>query len=95
MTGADNVVLETVKRGEADREGGPERTVVLRLFERYGGHARATLHIRGLHVHQLQSVNILEDTGESLQLEPWDDGETRVIIPFRGFEIKTIKLYCT
>jgi alpha-mannosidase len=44
VEGAPNIVLETIKRGEDDSfsksEGG---TVILRLFEQYGGHARATL----------------------------------------------------
>jgi alpha-mannosidase len=37
-------MLETVKRGEDDIEG-EKTTVVLRLFEQYGGHAKATLRM--------------------------------------------------
>lgn len=46
VAGAPNVMLETVKRGEDDehRAGGNDKaTVILRLFEQFGGHAKATL----------------------------------------------------
>lgn len=42
VTGADNVILETVKRGEDDKKHGLT-TLILRIFEQYGGAARATL----------------------------------------------------
>lgn len=42
VSGATNVVLETVKRGEDDKEG-KDTTLILRLFEQYGGHANAVL----------------------------------------------------
>lgn len=35
-------MLETVKRGEDDKDG-EAKTIILRLYEHYGGHARATL----------------------------------------------------
>lgn len=42
VTGANNVILETVKRGEDDKKHGLT-TLVLRVFEQYGGAAKATL----------------------------------------------------
>ena len=46
VTDARNVMLETVKRGEDDAfEMDGKRTIILRLFEHYGGHAQATLHM--------------------------------------------------
>lgn len=39
---AKNVTLETIKRGEDDER---EVTVILRLFEQFGGHAKATLQL--------------------------------------------------
>lgn len=39
---APNVVLETVKRGEDDKDG-KATTIILRLYEQYGGHANAVL----------------------------------------------------
>lgn len=44
VVGAPNVMLETVKRGEDDMfEMDGKRTIILRIFEQYGGHAKATL----------------------------------------------------
>ena len=44
VTGARNVVLDTVKRGEDDDFESPHhKTIILRLYERLGGHARAML----------------------------------------------------
>ena len=46
VTGAPNVALETIKRGEDDTsETDGKRTVILRLFEQYGGHAKAALRM--------------------------------------------------
>ena len=44
VVSAPNVMLETVKRGEDDMfEMDGKRTVILRTFEQYGGHAQAEL----------------------------------------------------
>jgi alpha-mannosidase len=44
VQGARNVVLETIKRGEDDvHASGKGKTLILRLFEQYGGHAKAKL----------------------------------------------------
>jgi alpha-mannosidase len=40
---AKNVVLETVKRGEDDDPHSHNKTIVLRLYERLGGHAKTKL----------------------------------------------------
>ena len=43
---APNVMLETVKRGEDDDlVRGTQETIVLRMFEQFGGHARAKLRM--------------------------------------------------
>jgi alpha-mannosidase len=44
LGGAPNVILETIKRGEDDEADGTF-CVILRMFEQYGGHARATLKL--------------------------------------------------
>jgi len=55
--GARNVVLETIKRGEDDvHQSGKEQTLIIRLFEQYGGHARATLR---MYVKQLTCCSLL------------------------------------
>jgi alpha-mannosidase len=44
LAGAPNVMLETIKRGEEDDESYDSRTtIILRMFEQFGGHAKATL----------------------------------------------------
>ena len=46
VLGAPNVMLETVKRGEDDSwTGEGEKTIILRLYEHFGGHAKATLNM--------------------------------------------------
>ena len=46
ITGAPNVRLETIKRGEDDlHEMEGKKTVIMRLFEHMGGHAKATLNM--------------------------------------------------
>ena len=46
LSGARNVVLETIKRGEDDDfEGGHRKTIILRVYERLGGHAMARLNM--------------------------------------------------
>lgn len=44
LSGARNVVLETIKRGEDDDNEGT-KTVIVRLFEQYGGRGRAVLNM--------------------------------------------------
>ena len=111
MEGARNVFLETVKRGEydsfekvvdlsEDRTG--TRSVILRLYEAYGGHAQARLLISGyLPVKKAFTVNLLEDEDEELcvlrSLDLSDscvggDGGSALSLSFRGFEVKTVKL---
>lgn len=44
--GAQNVFLETIKRGEDDNlNDEKKRTIILRLYEQFGGHARATVRM--------------------------------------------------
>lgn len=46
VANARNVILETVKRGEDDVHAeGKEQTLILRLFEQFGGHASAVLQM--------------------------------------------------
>ncbi|WOO79172.1 Alpha-mannosidase [Vanrija pseudolonga] len=94
VTGAPNVFLETVKRGEDDvHSAGKEQTVILRLWEQFGGHAKAKLNISGLSVAKAEIVNILEDhvSDASISVNAAED-KTSIVIPFRGFEIKTVRL---
>ena len=46
VLGAPNVMLETIKRGEDDKwTGDGEKNIILRLYEHFGGHAKAALHM--------------------------------------------------
>lgn len=112
VEGARNVFLETVKRGEYDAFDGTvdldDRsrpvTVVLRLYEAFGGHAQARLVVsENIPVVKAFTTNLLEDEDEELYvLRPsaaeGDSGagsgaEGSVLsLSFRGFEVKTVKL---
>ena len=76
---------------------------MLRLYEAYGGHARADLRVAGtLPVVAAYATNLLEDDAGAEPLEfvrtPGDNAaeETAAdyVVPleFRGFEVKTVKL---
>jgi len=91
------VFLETIKRGDLDVDGkGGHRTIVLRLYEAYGGHATVGIQINVPGVVAAYETNLLEDDAgaEMLSLErTTGDGETLSIrLAFRGFEVKTVKL---
>lgn len=94
VAGAPNVFLETIKRGEADDFSSSSSTssVILRLYEAFGGHASATL-LFGAHLPVVKAVvtNMLEDEGEDAELDIAAAGGS-VRLEFRGFEIKTVKL---
>jgi alpha-mannosidase len=105
VEGARNVFLETVKRGEYDSLDEPVNfenkdaptTVVLRLYEAYGGHAQAKLVISNhLPVLKAFTTNLLEDEDEDLYVLRTDadnsSSESVLSLSFRGFEVKTIKL---
>lgn len=96
IEGAPNVVLETVKRGLDDdfsKHDASAPTVVLRLYEAYGGHAQATFKIAS-HIPIAKAVltNLLEDEGEELNLLQTEDASLAVKLKFHGFEVKTVKL---
>ncbi|KAH9988748.1 glycosyl hydrolases family 38 N-terminal domain-containing protein [Russula vinacea] len=98
-----SVILETIKRGDLDADGkdGP-RTLVLRLYEAFGGHASVGLLINVPGVVAAYETNLLEDDAglEALALErECEGGQQRssgesvsIRLAFRGFEVKTIKL---
>jgi alpha-mannosidase len=111
VEGARNVFLETVKRGEYDSfekavDLGHDKsatstttTVILRLYEAYGGHAQARLLIsRHIPVLKAFTTNLLEDEDEELYVlrsseDSSDDSSGCALsLSFRGFEVKTIKL---
>ena len=97
VEGASNVFLETVKRGDLDDEASGKRTIILRLYEAYGGHARVDLHIRShLRVAAAYATNLLEDDKDAEQLTLLSgeglEASARIRLAFHGFEVKTVKL---
>jgi alpha-mannosidase len=95
IEGASNVFLETVKRGDDDFGlQNPDTTVVLRLYEAYGGHGQAKLKVANhVPVHRAFVTNLLEDEIDELDMLRTDSSEGTVVeLDFRGFEVKTVKL---
>ncbi|KAJ1668877.1 Glycoside hydrolase, 38 vacuolar alpha mannosidase [Coemansia sp. RSA 1813] len=91
LSGASNVVLDTVKLAEDS-----SNSVVVRMYEAYGGHARARLTTR-LNVTAAEKTNILEEKIGDLKLEPAaaakNGGKGKSVdIQFKPFEIVTVKL---
>ncbi|KAJ1869415.1 Glycoside hydrolase, 38 vacuolar alpha mannosidase [Coemansia sp. RSA 990] len=86
ISGARNVVLDTVKRAEDD-----EQSFVVRLYEAYGGHARALLTSR-LSYSDVAKVNLLEEP-----LRDSEDGISALAhskaleISFKPFEVVSLK----
>ena len=94
LDGAPNVFLETVKRGlDDDFEKHDSSTIVLRLYEAYGGHGSAQLKLADhLSVVKVLVTNLLEDELEELSVYQAEDNSSVVKLNFHGFEVKTIKL---
>lgn len=100
ITTAPNVQLETIKRAEDDDHSakGNKATLIVRLFEQLGGHAKPVLKISGLKVIKAELANILEDSIEDLKVTTSSNSaaegktESEIKLSFRGFEVKTVKL---
>lgn len=94
LEGTPNVFLETIKRGEDDFDPKASgTTVILRMYEAYGGHGSVKLRLgRHLPVKRAYVTNILEDTKGELGLMRTTDGSSTLKLEFRGFEVKTVKL---
>ena len=96
VEGASNVFLETIKRGLDDdfnsHENSAYVSVVLRLYEAFGGHAQAKLKIGGhIPFRKVTLTNLLEDESEELDVHK-DGSESFVKFKFHGFEVKTVKI---
>ncbi|KAJ2721122.1 Glycoside hydrolase, 38 vacuolar alpha mannosidase [Coemansia sp. Benny D115] len=83
LTGAPNVVLDTVKIAEDDPS-----SFILRLYEAYGGHGRVLLTSR-LPAKNIHRVNILEEpTGYDLE---WMPHSRTTEVCLKPFEVVTLK----
>jgi alpha-mannosidase len=100
VEGARNVFFETVKRGDDNFETKSFKatTIILRLYEAFGGHAQARLRISNyLPVVRAYTINLLENGDEDNELNTMraDDAQTTAAVlklDFRAFEVKTVKL---
>ena len=97
IEGASNIFLETIKRGEYDKftSKSSTSTVILRLYEAFGGHAQAYLKIRHhIRASKAYITNFLEDEADELNIMRVEGEEfgTVLKLDFRGFEVKTVKL---
>jgi alpha-mannosidase len=105
-SGATFATTSTTGTGDGGLE--PNMTVILRLYEAYGGHAHARLKIAGhlaTYVSAAYVTNMLEDNDAVLKLlRAGDEGAVMsgiggedassalIDLHFRGFEVKTVKL---
>ena len=94
VEGAPNVFLETVKRGlDDDFKSHESPSVVLRLYEAFGGHGQVRLRFApNLSVVKVALTNLLEDELEELSVYQAEDNSSIVKLSFHGFEVKTVKL---
>ena len=101
VCGAHNVILETIKRGDDDDVSGSGPTsIVLRLYEAYGGHATVRLLVSSaIGIKKAIITNLLEDDNEdelvsaASTVEEAEQGYSHYLkLSFRGFEVKTVKL---
>ncbi|BGP23098.1 Glycoside hydrolase, 38 vacuolar alpha mannosidase [Rhodotorula toruloides] len=102
LTGARNVILDTIKRGEDDHFGasakGECETVVLRMYEAYGGAGKVKLVAKlpeGRKVVKAEIVDLLERPVDSLEVLPTDSSPSAHLIDIprlRAFQILTVRL---
>jgi alpha-mannosidase len=104
VEGARNVFLETIKQGEYDTIDQPANfddnnstsTIILRLYEAFGGHAQVKIVVSPqLPVVKAFVTNLLEHEDEELYVlrDPnEDEPRCELSFSFRGFEVKTVKL---
>ncbi|KAF2754139.1 alpha-mannosidase [Pseudovirgaria hyperparasitica] len=95
VTGANNLVLDTIKRGEDDddvsrgelpkRSG---RSIILRVYDAMGGRSKGRLEWGTVPVKKIYRTNVLEDDGEELNIEK----EGHAKIELRAFEVATYRL---
>ncbi|PWN91943.1 putative AMS1-alpha-mannosidase [Acaromyces ingoldii] len=88
-----SVILDTVKRGEEDfeyhgKKASGRKTVVCRLYESLGNHAKAVLSCSSLNIKQAKLCNLLEDEVD----DNVDVKGGKIILDLRPFQIVTVKL---
>ncbi|UPX11266.1 Alpha-mannosidase [Ascochyta rabiei] len=103
ILGADNLVLDTVKRGEDDEDVSrgelpvhKGHSVIVRVYDAMGGRSKAVLSWGDLKVKKAVKTNALEDEEEDLTeslVSAEATGSAKgVKIEIRAFEVATFKL---
>ncbi|KAF2634934.1 alpha-mannosidase-like protein [Massarina eburnea CBS 473.64] len=104
ISGAPNLVLDTIKRGEDDEDVStgllptkPGHSIILRVYDALGGKSKAILSWGSLKVKNAFKVNALEDEEVDLKdqivdMEGGGDVKKGVWIEVRAFEVATYKL---
>ncbi|KAG9009030.1 Glycoside hydrolase, 38 vacuolar alpha mannosidase [Tulasnella sp. 427] len=98
VEGAPSVILDTVKRGDDDdfSSSSADKTIVLRLYEAYGGHARPKVKIsKYIKVSKATITNLLEEEIEEVRLMRAESAEEGccIALSMRGFQVVTVKLF--
>jgi alpha-mannosidase len=99
--GPGNVVLSAVKRGEDDADvstgGLPVRSksqsVIVRLYDSLGGKSKGTI-VSDLPIKKVYRTNLLEDDDKDGVDFTVKDGQTRISITLRAFEVASFRLEC-
>ncbi|PVI03758.1 glycoside hydrolase family 38 protein [Periconia macrospinosa] len=101
IEGADNLVLDTIKRGEDDEDvstgnlpAKPGHSIIVRVYDAMGGKSKGVLTWGRLHVKGVVKTNALEDEEEDLKdsMLQTAGGKNGVKIEVRAFEVATFKL---
>lgn len=99
--GADNLILDTIKRGEDDPDvsrgdlpSNKTHSVILRVYDALGGKSKGVLTWGEIPVKKVVKVNALEDEvgGEECEVVGLEGGKKGAKIEVRAFEIVTLKL---
>lgn len=96
VEGASNVIIDTIKRGDDDNflSDSAGKSVICRLYESKGGHAKATL-TTSLPIAKASIVDLLERKIEDLEIvsaKSLDGSEKQSVkLNFRGFQVVTVK----
>ena len=104
ILGADNLILDTIKRGEDDEDVSRGEllvkkgySIIVRVYDAMGGKSKAVLSWGDVKVKKVLKTNALEDEEEDLTenmvgTEGHVSNEKGVKIEVRAFEIATYKL---
>jgi alpha-mannosidase len=101
IIGADNLILDTIKRGEDDEDVSrgelpvkKGHSVIVRVYDALGGKSRAVLTWGTVKVKRVIKTNALEDEEDDMSAQMVvEGGESKgVKIEIRAFEVATYKL---